>query len=171
MDQTNGVVLIVENQLGDSDHSHLGQLLRGRDRRVDDRVDHHPIPRPSIPRGPGSLRRHRTGCGCQGRSGAGLNPVFGGQGKIRQELYIDWATPEQCRAVFDALHTRREDFEAAHRRKLDRDPLEGRKACRISDPLEGDVQDEANHERYIEFFTDAGQRLRTAIAAIDGASF
>jgi hypothetical protein len=26
-DQTNGVVLIVENQLGDSDHSHLGQLL------------------------------------------------------------------------------------------------------------------------------------------------
>src|SRR5215472_759112 len=26
-DQTNGVVLIVENQLGDSDHGHLGQLL------------------------------------------------------------------------------------------------------------------------------------------------
>jgi Domain of unknown function (DUF4268) len=26
-DQTNGVILIVENQLGDSDHTHLGQLL------------------------------------------------------------------------------------------------------------------------------------------------
>jgi hypothetical protein len=26
-DQTNGVVLIVENQLGNSDHGHLGQLL------------------------------------------------------------------------------------------------------------------------------------------------
>jgi hypothetical protein len=26
-DQTNNVVLIVENQLGESDHSHLGQLL------------------------------------------------------------------------------------------------------------------------------------------------
>lgn len=102
--------------------------------------------------------------------GCGLNPVFGGQGRIRQELYIDRASPEQCRAVFDALHARRDEFEAAYGRQLEWNPLEGRKACRISDPMQGNVENEAAHEAYIEFFIDASRRFRAAIAAVDGAS-
>lgn len=102
--------------------------------------------------------------------GCGLNPVFGFKGKIRQELYIDRPTPEQCRAVFNALYARRDEFEAAYGRQLEWDPLEGRKACRISESSEGDVQNDAEHEKYIEFFIDAGERFRRAISAIDGAS-
>lgn len=77
--------------------------------------------------------------------------------------------PEQCRAVFDALHARREEFEAAYGRPLEWDPLEGRKACRISEPAGGSVEDEAEHEKYIEFFIDTGQRFRAAISAVNGA--
>ena len=102
--------------------------------------------------------------------GCGLNPVFGSKGKIRQELYIDRSTLEQCRAVFDALHARRQEFEAAYGRQLEWDPLEGRKACRISESSDGDVQNEAEHEKYIEFFMDAGERFRRAISAVNGAS-
>jgi hypothetical protein len=43
---------------------------------------------------------------------------------------------------------------------LEWNPLEGRKACRISDPAEGDVQDEAEHEKYIEFFIDAAESFQ-----------
>jgi hypothetical protein len=50
------------------------------------------------------------------------------------------------------------------------DPLEGRKTCRISESSEGDVQNEDEHEKYIEFFIDAGERFRKAISAVDGAS-
>lgn len=102
--------------------------------------------------------------------GCGINPVFGGKGKIRQELYIDRATPEQCRAVFDALHARRDEFEAAYGRRLEWDALEGRKACRVFELAEGDVQNEAEHDKYIEFFLDAGERFRKAIPAVDGTS-
>jgi Domain of unknown function (DUF4268) len=102
--------------------------------------------------------------------GCGINPVFSAKGKIRQELYIDRATPEQCCAVFDALQAQREEFEAAYGRRLKWDRLEGRKACRIFELAEGDVENEAEHENYIEFFIDAGERFRNAISAINGAS-
>jgi hypothetical protein len=42
--------------------------------------------------------------------------------KIREEIYIDRATPEQCRAVFDTLHARREEFEAAYGQQLQWEP-------------------------------------------------
>lgn len=251
-DQTNGVVLIVENQLGDSDHGHLGQLLtyaagtaastivwittRFRDEHrqaltwLNEHTDQDthffgvelevvrigtsdPAPMFKVVALPNdwqkSVRALAAGAvtGTRGElyrqfwtkfldrvkaqhpswtrasapaqnwlwlaapvKGCGINPVFGGQGKIRQELYIDRATPDQCRAVFDALHARREEFEAAYGRQLDWDPLEARKACRIFESAVGAVEIEAEHETYIEFFIDAGQRFRTAIAAVNGAS-
>jgi len=46
----------------------------------------------------------------------------------------------------------------------------GGKACRIFEPAEGDVENEADHEKYIEFFIDAGERFRNAISAVNGAS-
>jgi hypothetical protein len=48
-------------------------------------------------------------------------------------------------------------------------PLEGRKACRIFELAEGDVPNEADHADYIDFFVDAAERLRQAIAAVDGS--
>jgi hypothetical protein len=250
-DGTNGVVLIVENQLGDSDHGHLGQLLtyaagtaastivwittRFRDEHrqaltwLNEHTDQethffgvelevvrigNSVPAPlfkvvALPNDWQKSVRAATVSPAGSRNelyrqfwsklldriksqypswtravggpqnwlwltspirGCGLNPVFGFKGKIRQELYIDRATPEQCRAVFDALYARRDEFEAAYGRQLEWDPLEGRKACRISEPAEGDVLNEAEHEKYIEFFIDAGERFRKAISAVNGAS-
>jgi len=48
--------------------------------------------------------------------------------------------------------------------------LDGRKACRISESAVGVVEYEAEHEQYIAFFIDVGQRFRTAINAVNGAS-
>jgi Domain of unknown function (DUF4268) len=251
-DQTNGVVLIVENQLGDSDHSHLGPLLtyaagtgastivwittRFRDEHrqaltwLNEHTDQDThffgvelevvkiggsVPAPlfrvvALPNDwQKSVRASTAGVTAGSRNelyrqfwakllerirsehpswtrattaaqnwlwipapirGCGINPVFGGKGKIREELYIDRAAPEQCRAVFDALHARREEFEAAYGRRLEWEPLEGKKACRIFEPAEGDVEKEAEHEKYIEFFIDAGERFRNAISAVNGAS-
>ena len=250
-DQTNDVVLIVENQLGESDHSHLGQLLtyaagttastivwittrfRDEHRQALTWLNEHsdqdthffgvelevvrigdsaPAPLFKVVALPNDWQKsvraatagtagsknesyrqfwtklldrikseHPTWTRAAGGAqnwlwltapirGCGLNPVFGFKGKIRQELYIDRATAEQCRAVFDALHARRQEFEAAYGRQVEWDPLEGRKACRISESSEGDVQNETEHEKYIEFFIDAGERFRRAISAVDGAS-
>ena len=49
-------------------------------------------------------------------------------------------------------------------------PMKGRKVCRITESSEGDVQNETEHEKYIEFFIDAIERFRKAISAVDGAS-
>jgi hypothetical protein len=249
-DQTNGVVLIVENQLGDSDHGHLGQLLtyaagtaastivwittRFRDEHrqaltwLNEHTDQDthffgvelevvrigssdPAPLFKVVALPNdwqkSVRASTVAAAKGTRSelyrefwakflnrlraehpawtkaspaaqnwlwlaapikGCGINPVFGAQGRIRQELYIDRPTPEQCQGVFDALHIRREEFEAAYGRPLQWDLLGGRKACRISESTSGAVENEAEHEKYIDFFIDAGQRFRTAINAVDG---
>lgn len=251
-DQTNGVVLIVENQLGDSDHGHLGQLLtyaagtaastivwittRFRDEHrqaltwLNEHTDQDthffgvelevvrignsaPAPLFKVVALPNdwqkSVRASTVSAGAGTRNelyrqfwakllerikaehpswtrasgaaqnwlwitapirGCGLNPVFGGRGRIRQELYIDRPMPEQCRAVFDALQSRREEFDAAYGRQLEWDPLDGKKACRIADTAEGNVENEAEHEKYIEFFIDAGERFRAAIAAVNGGS-
>ena len=250
-DQTNGVVLIVENQLGDSDHGHLGQLLtyaagtaastiiwittrfRDEHRQALTWLNEHsdqdthffgvelevvrigdsaPAPLFNVVALPNDWQKsvraataspvgsknelyrqfwtklldrikseHPTWTRAVGGSqnwlwltapirGCGLNPVFGLKGKIRQELYIDRPTPEQCRAVFDALYVRRDEFEAAYGRQLEWDPIEGRKACRISESSEGDVQNEVEQEKYIGFFIDAGERFRKAISAVGGAS-
>jgi hypothetical protein len=48
--------------------------------------------------------------------------------------------------------------------------LAKKKACRIFEAAKGDVQNEAEHEKYIEFFIDAGERFRKAISVVDGAS-
>jgi uncharacterized protein DUF4268 len=62
----------------------------------------------------------------------------------------------------------REEFEAAYGRPLQWDVLDGRKACRISESASGAVENEPEHEKYIEFFIDAGQRFGTAISAVNG---
>ncbi len=69
-----------------------------------------------------------------------------------------------------AASARREEFETACGRPVDWDPLDGRKACRISESAVGAVEHEAEHEKYIAFFIDAGQRFRIAINAVNGAS-
>lgn len=251
-DQTNGVVLIVENQLGYSDHAHLGQLLtyasgtgastivwittRFRDEhrqaltwlnehtdsdthffgvelevvRIGDSIPA-PLFKPvAVPNDwQKSVRAATVGHGTGGKAelyrlfwtkllermkaehpswtraappaqnwlwtsapmrGCGITSVFASKGKIRQELYIDRSTSEECRAVFDVLYKQKAAFEAAYGRPLDWDPIEGKKACRISETTNGDVLNQQDHDRYIQFFLDGADRFREAIAAVGAAS-
>jgi len=251
-DQTNGVVLIVENQLGDSDHTHLGQLLtyaagtaastivwittrfRDEHRQALTWLNEHTdadthffgvelevvrigesVPAPlfkpvALPNDwQKSVRAATAGHAGGGKAEAyrqfwakllermkaehpswtrasppaqnwlwtsaairscGIGSVFASRAKIRLELYIDRASPEECRAVFDALFEQRAAFETAYGGPLDWDPIEGRKACRVSETTDGNVLDESEHETYIEFFLDRGDRMRKAIAAVGAAS-
>lgn len=43
--------------------------------------------------------------------------------------------------------------------------LEGRRACRVADYEPGDVTDTERWEAYIDWFFDAGTRLRAAVNA------
>ena len=76
---------------------------------------------------------------------------------------------DPCSSVHRASNARQE-FEAAYGRQLKWNPLEGHNACRISESSDGDVQNEAEHEKYIEFFMEAGERFRCAISAVNGSS-
>lgn len=249
-DQSNGVVLIVENQLGDSDHGHLGQLLtyaagtgastivwlttrfRDEHRQALTWLNEHtdpethffgveldvvrigesdPAPLFKLAAAPNdwqkSIRAITSTQSSGGKSelyrsfwgkllervkaehptwtrgtppaqnwlwmsspirNCGLNPVFG-YNNLRHELYIDRSSAEECRQVFDALLSRQPEFEAAYGRSLSWDAIEGRKACRIFEARDGNVQLEDEHETYINFFVDAGERMRRAIEAVGGA--
>jgi hypothetical protein len=46
--------------------------------------------------------------------------------------------------------------------------LSERRASRIADYTDGDVMDTEEHERYIDWFFDAGERLRRAIDSVAG---
>lgn len=71
--------------------------------------------------------------------------------------------------MFDGLHARRAQLKLAYGGPLTWDAVEGRKACRILEAREADDQREDEHQAYIAFFIDAGERMRRAIEAVDGA--
>jgi hypothetical protein len=250
-DQSHGVVLIVENQLDESDHGHLGQLLtyaagtdastivwlttrfREEHRQALTWLNEHtdpetfffgveievvqigasePAPQFNVVVMPNDWQKQakRAGATAGGTStknelyrqfwskllerikddhpgwtratapaqnwlwisapirGCGLNPVFGGRNSLRIELYIDRSTPEACIEVFDALAARRAEFELAYGRPLEWARMEGRKACRVSEGMDGDVTSTDNYDRYIEFFIDGSDRFREAIATVGG---
>jgi len=250
-DQSHGVVIIVENQLNDSDHSHLGQLLtyaagtdaativwittrfRDEHRQALTWLNEHTDPetfffgveidvvrigssdaapqfnvvvmpndwqkqakQASATAGSTSTKNElyrqfwaklldrikeshpswtRASAPAQNWlwisapiRGCGVNPVFGAHRSVRVELYIDRPNPEACLEVFDTLASRREEFEAAYGRPLDWDRMEGRKACRISEQIAGDVFSSDDYDGYIDFFIDGSDRFRKAIADVGG---
>lgn len=103
---------------------------------------------------------------------AGLPPgcmvtaSFAAGGKLRNELYIDRATPEECKAVFDHIAEQKDAVEAAFGGPLSWERLDHRKASRIADYSEGDVAHVENHDIYLAWFLDSGDRLRKAMAMV-----
>lgn len=99
-----------------------------------------------------------------GVPGTFISVCFGAGGKLRHELYIDAGDAAQNEEVFEDLLSRRNVLEEAYGRRLDFQRLEGRRACRIADHGVGDVTDEGRHDEFINWFFDAGARLRRALA-------
>lgn len=69
-----------------------------------------------------------------GRSGVGVNAAFCRPDKyrLRAEIYIDVGDAESNLGLFNGLHARKARFEDEIGEELDWDPLEARRACRIS---------------------------------------
>ena len=97
----------------------------------------------------------------------GLSSSFAAGGKIRHELYIDAPTNERATARYEALEQQKEALEHAYGRALTWETLAGRRAYRIADYRPGEITRTEEHGAYMDFFLDAGQRMRQALAAIE----
>lgn len=99
-------------------------------------------------------------------AGCTITESFAGGGKLRHEFYVDRASQDECKALFDALYDQREAFEAAYGRPLTWERLDSKKASRVAEYRDGTVENSAEHDDYIAWFLDAGDRMRKAIAAV-----
>jgi Domain of unknown function (DUF4268) len=92
---------------------------------------------------------------------------FASGGRIRTELYIDSGDGEENSELLRVLQAKKSTIEAVHGSTLSWEDLPGRRACRIADYAHGDVNNTDQHDAYIDWFLDAGTRLRRAFAAVD----
>ena len=93
-------------------------------------------------------------------AGATISVSFAQGGRLRHELYIDSGDADRNREAFDALVEQSDALNSAYGRALEFEPLEGRQACRIADYTAGDVMETDRHDEFIDWFFDAGERLR-----------
>lgn len=93
-------------------------------------------------------------------------PSFAAGGRLRHEFYIDRATQDECKALFDSACEQKEAFEAVYGRDLSWERLDSKKASRVADYREGKVEETQDHEEYIDWFLDAGDRMRKAVASV-----
>ena len=91
---------------------------------------------------------------------------FASGGRIRHELYIDSGEAGRNSAIFEDLLSQRAVLEDAYRRVLRFEPSATGRAYRIADYAEGSVMNEPRYDEYVDWFFDAGERLRRALKAI-----
>lgn len=97
--------------------------------------------------------------------------AFAEGGRLKQELYIDAGDAETNAALLARLEEQRETLEREYGRALVFEPLPDKRACRIADYHDGgDVLDAARHSEHLEWFIDAGVRLRRALTSADVAA-
>lgn len=99
-----------------------------------------------------------------GKSGLMFNYVMT-QHASGAELYIDRGKglDDENTRILAALFDRREEIERAHGEPLDWQPLEGKRACRIKQNLEGGYRDEERWPQIHEAMIDAMIRLERAL--------
>jgi hypothetical protein len=129
-----------------------------------DRVD---AEHPDWPRSRRTSSENRIGMSSPLRSTA-INSCFGQGDRLRHELSIDAGDGERNLEIFEHRHAQRDSFEAAYGRPLQWEDLSGYRVCLIADYRESSsVTDESHHAQFVEWFLDAGVRLRRAIAGAD----
>ncbi len=90
---------------------------------------------------------------------------FAQGGKLRSELYLDYADPALVVELFERLAARKQLVEQVYGAPLTWEDLPGRRACRIADYRSGDVTDGDEFSAYIDWSIDTGTRLREACDA------
>lgn len=92
--------------------------------------------------------------------------VFTSGRRLRVELYIDYGDSERNTELFNAIFRRRDEVERSFGAALSWEQLPERRACRIAAYGEGDVTDEDQFDRYIEWFFETGTLMRNAMEGI-----
>jgi len=99
--------------------------------------------------------------------GTEIVPSFSAGARLRHELYIDTGDEESNLTLLKAFESQKDAMEEAYGRALIFEELPGKRACRIAEYREGStVSDSDHYEDFIDWFFDAGERLRKAIAAV-----
>ena len=99
-------------------------------------------------------------------SGCRYSSSFAWKDRLRHELYIDTGDAEENTAIYEQLQARRETIEHAYGGPLSWEELPDRRACRIADYQDAcSVLDRERWGDYIDWFIDAGVRLREALKA------
>ena len=100
-------------------------------------------------------------------SGCRYSSSFAGQDRLRHELYIDTGDGEKNMQIFALLRDRMGQIEDEYGGALSWEELPDKRASRIADYLDGcSVLDDERLDEYIEWFLDAGVRLRRALKAV-----
>ena len=99
--------------------------------------------------------------------GTRINPSFAQGQRLRHELYFDTGDGDRNLTLYNRLLGQRSQFEAAYGRPLDFEELPNARACRIAEYFAGaDVGREDRHDEFIDWFVDAGERLRRGLSAV-----
>lgn len=94
--------------------------------------------------------------------------VASGRDQLRVEIYFSSSSAEVNEENFHALLKHKDQFESAFGDPLLWDPLEGKKACRVSFSRAGDIMDQHEWPEYAQWYVDTVNRLRGAVQSLGG---
>jgi transcriptional regulator with XRE-family HTH domain len=99
--------------------------------------------------------------------GTSLTASFARNRMLRHELYINRGSREANLDFLRALLEQRETLERAYGRPLEfEDPGEERRAVRIAEYRKGHISREDEHDDYVAWFVDRGERMRKALEVV-----
>lgn len=87
---------------------------------------------------------------------------FPAGGRLRHELYIDNGDGDANLGLYNALAEHRDEIESVFGSALSWEELPNKRACRVAAYGTGDVANAEEYEAYIDWFFDAGTRMRKA---------
>lgn len=94
--------------------------------------------------------------------------VVGGKDRLRVEIYFSSSSSEVNDENFRKVLAHRQTLETAFGDPLTWEPLDGKKACRVSFSRTGDIAHAEQWDEYAQWFVDTAYRLRTAVQSLGG---
>jgi hypothetical protein len=99
--------------------------------------------------------------------GCRISSSFAQGDRLRHELYVDTGDAARNADIFEQLQSQQGQIETTYGRPLAWEELPDKKASRVAEYREGcAVSDIDRHDEFIDWFFDAGQRLRDAMKSV-----
>jgi hypothetical protein len=100
--------------------------------------------------------------------GTVISLSFAAGHRLRHELYIDSGDDQLNLTLLKQLESQKVVLESVYGRSLKFEELPGKRACRVGDYREhSNVSDSDHYEQFIDWFFDAGTRLRKALGKVN----